>query len=250
MAGRGRLPRLDLRHPTEEVVDAIVGVTAGGRPWHPEQARLLSELRQAGETDGLIDCLADTDPGRRLLAVRACAALQLPDALYPLRTRLADRDHSVRVAAARALGRIGGRAAADGLVDALLNRRLRMSRLAIELGRAAPDFYLVEALRSTAMERIHAALALAASIQRSRANVEPLTEQLGSPSPRDRRAAARALAAIDRRRPGAGQRPGGSPPAREAASRDPRPEPRIERRRENRPLPLELKGIDRRMTPA
>jgi HEAT repeat protein len=110
--------------------------------------------------------------------------------------RLVDPDPSVRAAAARALGRIGGARSAEALVLAARASRLGAGRLARELARSAPDFFLETALVRPENRQIRATLALAAGLRgRSTAVAEQLLALLEG-DPAERVVACHALGAL------------------------------------------------------
>jgi HEAT repeat protein len=130
---------------------------------------------RAPTADELVDGLADTDPAVRAASARACGTGLLEGAVPMLSERLIDPDPSVRSAAAGALGRIGGARSAEALLRALRMRQLGAGRLARELARSAPDFFLETALLRPENRHVRATLALAAGL-RGRSTV--VAEQL------------------------------------------------------------------------
>jgi HEAT repeat protein len=115
--------------------------------------------------DELVDGLADNDPAVRAASARACGTGRLEGSVPMLGERLIDPDPSVRAAAAGALGRIGGARSAEALLRALRTRQLGAGRLARELARSAPDFFLETALVRPENRQIRATLALAAGLR-------------------------------------------------------------------------------------
>ena len=111
------------------------------------QLTVTQTFRRGGVEAELIDSLAHQDPAVRIAAARLCGALRLPDAIPWLGDLLDDPSPEVRDAAARSLGRAGGRRAVESLVAHA--DRLPMHRVAIEVSRAASDVDLETLLRET-----------------------------------------------------------------------------------------------------
>jgi len=102
------------------------------------------------------------------------------------------REPSVRGAAARALGRIGGARSADALLVAIQRLGAR-PMFVIALARAAPDLYLETVLRSPQRRTLHPAVAIATGIRRRRAATFALMAQLAGGSRRMRVVCSRSL---------------------------------------------------------
>jgi len=113
-----------------------------------------------------------------------------------LNERLLDPDRRVRAAAARALGKIGGGRSADALLHAMRTSRLGCGRLARELARAAPDFYLETALMTPENRKIRAALALTAGLSGRPAGLIEQLFALLEGDPAERAAACHALGSL------------------------------------------------------
>jgi HEAT repeat protein len=147
-------------------------------------------------SDELVDGLSDRDPSVRAASARGCGADGVERAVPLLGERLLDPDRRVRAAAAGALGKIGGARSAEALLRALRSGRLGAGRLARELARSAPDFFLETALSRPENRQIRAALALTAGLRgRSSAVAEQLLALLeGDPS--ERAAACHALGGL------------------------------------------------------
>jgi HEAT repeat protein len=146
--------------------------------------------------DELVDGLGDRDSSVRAASARECGSRGLERAVPLLSERLLDPDRRVRAAAAGALGRIGGARSAEALLRALRSGRLEAGRLARELARSAPDFFVEAALTRPENQQIRAALALTAGLRgRSSAVVEQLTALLEG-DPAERAAACHALGAL------------------------------------------------------
>jgi len=150
----------------------------------------------APTVDEVVDGLRDRDPATRVASARACGVRGMEQTIPLLSERLVDPDRRVRAAAAHALGRIGGARSADALLHAMRTSRLGAGRLARELARAAPDFYLESALVTPENSKIRAALALTAGLSgRSSEVVEQLFALLEG-DPAERAAACHALGAL------------------------------------------------------
>jgi len=147
-------------------------------------------------TDELVDGLGDRDPSVRAASARECGARAVEQTVPLLSERLLDPDRRVRGAAAGALGRIGGSRSAEALIRALRSGRLGAGRLARELARSAPDFFLEAALTRPENRQIRAALALTAGLRgRSSAVADQLLALLEG-DPAERAAACHALGAL------------------------------------------------------
>ena len=146
--------------------------------------------------DELVDGLGDRDPSVRAASARECGSRRVERAVPLLSERLIDPDRRVRGAAAGALGRIGGTRSAEALLQALRSSRLSGGRLARELARSAPDFFLEAALVRPENRKVRAALAITAGLRgRSSAVVEQLFALLEG-DPAERAAACHALGGL------------------------------------------------------
>jgi HEAT repeat protein len=153
-------------------------------------------LVPAPTADELVDRLADRDPAVRAASARACGTGRMEGAVPMLGERLIDPDPSVRAAAAGALGRIGGARSADALLRAVRTRQLGAGRLARELARSAPDFFLETALVRAENRDVRATLALAVGLRgHSTAVAEQLLALLGG-DPAERAGACHALGVL------------------------------------------------------
>ena len=110
-----------------------------------QQWRVTRVISRAGLGAELLDSLVSPDAATRAAAAELCGALRMADAVAWLADLLDDPDDKVRIAAARALGRTGGRRAVDALMSAV--DRFPASRLAVDLARAASDLDLDGLLR-------------------------------------------------------------------------------------------------------
>ena len=115
-------------------------------------ARALGRLGHPGAIEHLVDrALRDADEGVRLAAVEALVQLGFSEALRPLVAGLFDDDPDVRMATARALGRLGH----PGAIEHLANRALRDPDEGVRL--AAVEA-LVQLDHPEALERLMAGL--------------------------------------------------------------------------------------------
>lgn len=146
-------------------------------------------------THDLVEGLADQDPKVRASSARRCGRPDLEVAVPLLGERLVDPDRSVRQAAAGALGRIGGGRSSDALLSALHACHLPAGRLARELARSAPDFYLEIALVSPENQAVRAGLAIAAGLRGRATAIDALVPVLQG-SAVERAAAVHALGAL------------------------------------------------------
>jgi HEAT repeat protein len=194
-AAGGTLASLSLSLDDAEL-DAASLLAEVARPLQagtPALSRLASALAAGGALTAILDGLADEDPRRRERCARAVGALRLDAAIPWLRAQLSGDEAPVRLAAARALGRIGGARSADALLGALRARRVAASRLVLELTRAAPDHYIESWLADPRAAGIRASLATAAGLRRRRGSLPQLRRLALTGTERERAAACRAL---------------------------------------------------------
>jgi HEAT repeat protein len=156
--------------------------------------RLTTALAASGSLAEILDALAATDARGRERSARAAGILRLDPATPWLVELLGAREVRVRVAACRALGRIGGAAATESLIAALRARRLPISRLVIELARAAPDLYLESNLNLRKNAAVRPALVAALALRNRRTALSTMRRLVVSGSQRERTYACRALA--------------------------------------------------------
>src|SRR5256884_5116969 len=81
-----------------------------------QQWQVTKVIKRGGLGGELLDALASPEPATRAAAAQLCGAMRLAEAVAWLSDLLSDPDEKVRVAAARGLGRTGGRRAGDPLV--------------------------------------------------------------------------------------------------------------------------------------
>jgi hypothetical protein len=98
----------------------------------------------------------------------------------------------VRIAAARALGAIGGIRSADALLVAIQRLGPRPV-LIVALARAAPDLYLESILSRKQPRGVQPAVAIAAGLRRRRTAIAPIVAQMSNGSTRLQAAGSRAL---------------------------------------------------------
>src|SRR5581483_7996569 len=94
-------------------VELLIDVLRQG---HAEVTSTVGELlRRIVGAEGFLAQTSDVDPGRRLRAIEALAAIGGPGALEALLARLSDPDEGVRIRAAQLLGRMGDPRAREAL---------------------------------------------------------------------------------------------------------------------------------------
>lgn len=177
----------------EEAIVLLARITRKLRLGSPEHRRLVKACEDGGTLVAAMDALGSADPSIRRRGALVCGALQVERALPWLELLIVDRNFAVRLAAAGAVGRIGGLRASDALLRAVHARRLPQARAAIELSRAAPDLYVEERLRDTAHVAAGPVLAMAAGLRRRRSSLEPLLDGLQGAKRRERALRCRAL---------------------------------------------------------
>ena len=182
-------------------------------------ARTLGRCADSGAVRPLLRLLArDPEEEVREAAAQALGLLADPSAVPGLRAAVADRSHTVRFAAATALGSLGWSPASDDEMAALLIATAQWAALG-RLGTAAIP-RLVRALGDDHYEIRHGAgetlLALGIvarpALERARTDADPAV----------REEAAALLARMGPAPPGNGEEPADEPPAATAAS-PPRP---------------------------
>lgn len=193
-----RLPRGALDRRADDSLAVLAALGAAASRDAARRHRLRDAALRSGLAELTLDRLQSADESRRVEAARVCGLLGLTEAGYWLERLLRDDRRDVRIAAARALGRLGGRAACESLKRAALYRRGPAARLAVELARAAPDHYLEGELRDPANSTILPILALAAELRRDAAAVPDLIPLLDAESPRTRLFARHALLSLRR----------------------------------------------------
>lgn len=158
--------------------------------------RVTQTLTPTGLDVELLNLLVDPEPNVRIGAARLCGAFRMTNSVPWLADLLGDANPSVREAAVRALGRLGGRGAVDALMAA--GDHLPQHRLAIELAHAASDMDMEALMREPASVKAAVVTVLACGLRHDRLRVDPLAgiaHDRRWPS-RVRAAACRALAMI------------------------------------------------------
>src|SRR5205814_3696755 len=115
-------------------------------------------IRRGGLGGELLDALASPEPAARAAAAQLCGAMRLAESVAWLSDLLSDPDEKVRVAAARALGRTGGRRAVDALMRVVED--FPPHRLALAIAHGASDIDLDGLLRSGGSGRTAGVVAL------------------------------------------------------------------------------------------
>jgi HEAT repeat protein len=192
VAGKGGSLSIDVDDRHVDAGALIGEITHGHSMQSAPVQRLVVAFKNSGAADRAVDRLSSKSPQDRARNARLVGALRMYDATPWVAELLDARDRSVSDAAARALGMIGGAAAAAALVKAI-NRRGLNRRLVAELARSAPDFFIESALREPQPQAVRPALAIAAGLRRRHAAVAPLIELMQQGSPRERMISIRAL---------------------------------------------------------
>jgi HEAT repeat protein len=167
---------------------------AGAHPRGSAETRRLRLALDADSRNAVVDLLAARQTPLRLLAVRLCGALELEESVPWLELRLSDRNRSVREAAARSLGRIGGLRAADALLRAIPRERVPWYRLTIEITRAAPSHYLESAVGDPAWHEQRPAIMVGLALRSPDIAVAEFLAATPIAGPRDLIAACHVLA--------------------------------------------------------
>jgi len=186
----------DLLANADTVAPAIASVMHRPGITLAQQWRVTQAIHKAGLDAELLDSLASPDGPTRAAAAKLCGALRLPEAVPWLTDLLADDDESVRDAAARALGRTGGRRAVDALMGAV--DRFPSERLAVDVAHAASDIDLDGLLRTERGPRAGVVVALACGLRADALRFPRLVAIARDPGadPAFRAAACRALGMI------------------------------------------------------
>jgi HEAT repeat protein len=192
VAGKGGPLSIDVDDRHVDAGALIGEVTHGHSMQSAPVQRLVVAFKNSGAADRAVDRLSSKSPQDRARNARLVGALRMYDATPWLAELLDARDRSVSDAAARALGMIGGAAAANALVKAISRKGLNR-RLVAELARSAPDLFVESALREPQPQSVRPALAIAAGLRRRHAAVAPLIELTQHGSPRERAISIRAL---------------------------------------------------------
>jgi HEAT repeat protein len=128
-----------------------------------QQWRVTKVVRRGGLGGELLDSLASPEPATRAAAAQLCGALRMAESVAWLSDLLSDPDEKVRIAAARALGRTGGRRAVDALMGAV--EAFPPHRLALAIAHGASDIDLDGLLRSGGSAKTAVVVALACGLR-------------------------------------------------------------------------------------
>ena len=154
------------------VASAVTALLQRAGPGVVIQWRVAQALKPAGLGSELLNALADRDPNVRIAAATLCGAFRLSDSLPWLADMLGDSRPRVWEAAARALGRLGGRRAVDALMSAA--DRVPQHRLAIELAHAASDMDIEALMREPESVQTAVITVLACGLRHDSLRVRPL----------------------------------------------------------------------------
>jgi HEAT repeat protein len=134
---------------------------------------MIQELfRRSNLYNELLNALASPNPVTRAAAARVCGAARMTDAVIWLADMVQDKNPTVREAAVRALGELGGRRAVDVLMASVA--AIPQYRLAIALSRAASDVDIEALMRKPETEQAAVAIVLACGLRSDVLRVAPL----------------------------------------------------------------------------
>jgi hypothetical protein len=186
----------ELLSNADSVAPAIAAVMHRRGLTLAQQFRVSRAVHRAGIDGQILDALASPDVQTRVAAVRLCGALRLAESVPWLADLLQDDAEGVRKAAARALGRTGGRRAVEALMGSADS--FDAHDLAVNLARAASDIDLDGLLRSSGSTRAGVAVALACGLRADALRFPRLVAIARDPraDPEARAAACRALGMI------------------------------------------------------
>lgn len=162
----------ELLADSNAIASVVTGVLERAGPGVLIQWRLAQALKPAGLHDELLNALADRDPTVRIAAATLCGAFRMGDSLPWLADMLADSRPRVWEAAVRALGRLGGRRAVDALMS--VADRLPQHRLAIELAHSASDMDIEALMREPESVQAAVITVLACGLRHDSLRVRPL----------------------------------------------------------------------------
>jgi hypothetical protein len=128
-----------------------------------QQWQVTKVIRRGGLGGELLDSLASPEPATRAAAAQLCGALRMAESVAWVSDLLSDPDEKVRIAAARALGRTGGRRAVDALMGAV--EAFPPHRLALAIAHGASDIDLDGLLRSGGSAKTAVVVALACGLR-------------------------------------------------------------------------------------
>jgi len=160
---------LEQSSPAGGAISAVLE-RAGGRIIG--QWRVTLAFRESGLADDLLNSLVSGTPSVRAAGARLCGALRLSEAVLWIADLIDDADPTVRDAAIRALGQLGGTRAIEALTAA--GDRISTARLAITLAQGASDFDIEALFREAATEKAAVATMLASGLRRDPVRVPSL----------------------------------------------------------------------------
>ncbi len=186
----------DLLANADTVAPAIASVMHRPGITLAQQWRVTQIIHKAGIDAQLLDSLASPDAATRAAGAKLCGALRLPEAVPWLSDLLVDGEESVRDAAARALGRTGGRRAVEALMGAV--DRFPAQRLSVDIAHAASDIDLDGLLRTASSAKALVVVAIACGLRADALRFPRLVAiaRDGAGDPEVRAAACRALGMI------------------------------------------------------
>ncbi|HEX6351263.1 MAG TPA: HEAT repeat domain-containing protein [Candidatus Dormibacteraeota bacterium] len=193
IAGSATAAPLEPGLEPDDLLAALLEAAVSASSEMGARLRLLNGVASGPLRDLLYQRFGEDEPARRVPAMQIAGLLGMGECIPLLARAAAGTDATVREAAARALGRIGGAGAADALVRAIRWRRESAVRLTLELARAAPVLYLERALLDLEFAPVRGWLALAAGLRRRPSAVASLVHVLATGSRFERIAACRAL---------------------------------------------------------
>jgi len=128
-----------------------------------QQWQVTKVIRRGGLGGEVLDSLASPEPATRAAAAQLCGALRMAESVAWLSDLLSDPDEKVRIAAARALGRIGGGRAVDALMGAI--EAFPPHQLALAIAHGASEIDLDGLLRSGGGAKTTVVVALACGLR-------------------------------------------------------------------------------------
>jgi HEAT repeat protein len=162
----------DLLAEPDQVGSVIASAIDRAGPGLTGQWRIAELFRRSGQSDELLNALVSPNPATRAAGARLCGALRLSTSVAWIDDLLRDPDPTVRDAAIRALGQLGGRRAVEALMGAV--DRIPLHRLAITLAQAATDIDIEALMRQPASEKAAVVTVLACGLRRDVLRVPPL----------------------------------------------------------------------------
>jgi HEAT repeat protein len=154
------------------VGSVIVAALAQAGPGLSGQWRITEPFRRTGLSNELLNSLVSPNPMTRTAAARLCGSLRLTEAVSWIEDLVQDKNPTVREAAIRALGLLGGRRAVEALMASA--NTISIHRLAIALALAASDLDIEALMRQPASEKAAVVTVLACGLRRDGLRVPPL----------------------------------------------------------------------------